>query len=59
MVLSIIFLFFDKFNKTIPFVDAKTLNDSVLYNSVRIIIPTLFPTIIDEDNPSLKFIEEF
>ena len=59
MVLSIIFLFFDKFNKTIPFVDSKTLNDSVLYNSVRIIIPTLFPTIIDEDNPSLKFIEEF
>lgn len=56
IILSVIFLFFDKFNKTIPFVSEKTLNESVLYNSVRTIVPTLFPAIMDKDNPSLKFI---
>ena len=40
MVLSIIFLFFDKFNKTIPFLDKKTLDKSVLYSPVKSIIPT-------------------
>jgi membrane protein required for colicin V production len=57
IILSVIFIFFDKFNKTIPFVDKKTLDESVLYNSVRIIVPTLFPAIMDKDNPSLKFIK--
>ncbi|WP_439130212.1 CvpA family protein [Polaribacter sp.] len=57
IILSVIFLFFDKFNKTIPFVSEKTLNESVLYNSVRTIVPTLFPAIMDKDNPSLKFIK--
>lgn len=57
LILSVIFLFFDKFNKTIPFVSQKTLDESILYNSVRTIVPTLFPSIMDEDNPSLKFIK--
>lgn len=57
IILSVIFLFFDKFNKTIPFVSEKTLEESVLYNTVRVIVPTLFPKIMDEDHPSLKFIE--
>lgn len=57
IILSVIFIFFNKFNKTIPFVDEKTLDDSILYNSVRTIVPTLFPSIMDEDNPSLKFIK--
>lgn len=57
IILSVIFIFFDKFNSTIPFVNKKTLDDSVLYNSVKIIVPTLFPSIMDKDNPSLKFIK--
>ena len=57
IILSVIFIFFDKFNKTIPFVDEKTLDDSILYSSVRTIVPTLFPSIMDENNPSLKFIK--
>lgn len=56
IILSVIFLFFDKFNKTIPFVEKKNLDESVMYNSVKIIVPTLFPAIMDKDNPSLKFI---
>lgn len=57
IILSVIFLFFDKFNKTIPFVEKKTLDESVMYNSVKSIVPTLFPAIMDKDNPSLKFIK--
>ena len=49
------FLLFDKFNKTIPFVDKKTLDESVLFNPVKSIIPAIFPAIMDKDNPSLKF----
>lgn len=56
LILSVIFLLFDKFNKTIPFVEKETLDESVLYSPVKSIIPTLFPAIMDKDNPSLKFI---
>lgn len=56
LILSVIFLLFDKFNKTIPFVEKKTLDESVLYSPVKSIIPTLFPSIMDKENPSLKFI---
>lgn len=57
-ILSVIFLLFDKFNSTIPFVDKKTLDESVFYGSVKSIVPTLFPAILDKDNPSLKFVKE-
>ena len=56
LILSVIFLLFDKFNKTIPFLDKKTLDKSVLYSPVKSIIPNLFPSIMDKENPSLKFI---
>ncbi len=57
LLLSVIFLLFDKFNKTIPFVDKEMLDSSVLYHPVKSIVPTLFPAILDDDNPSLKFIK--
>ncbi|APZ45866.1 colicin V production protein [Polaribacter reichenbachii] len=57
LILSVIFLLFDKFNKTIPFVDKEMLDSSVLYYPVKSIIPTLFPAIMDDENPSLKFIK--
>lgn len=57
LLLSVIFLLFDKFNKTIPFVDKKMLDNSVLYYPVKSMVPTLFPSIMDKDNPSLKFIK--
>lgn len=57
LILSVIFLLFDKFNKTIPFVDKEMLDSSVLYHPVKSIIPTLFPAIMDDENPSLKFIK--
>ena len=55
LILSVIFLLFDKFNKTIPFVEKETLEESILFNPVKSIIPTLFPAIMDTENPTLKF----
>lgn len=55
LILSIIFLLFDKFNKTIPFVEKETLEESILFTPVKSIIPTLFPAILDDKNPSFKF----
>lgn len=55
LILSVIFLLFDKFNKTIPFIEKETLENSVLFSPVKSIIPTLFPAIMDQENPSLKF----
>lgn len=57
LLLSVIFLLFDKFNKTIPFVDKEMLESSVLFYPVKSIVPTLFPAILNDDNPSLKFIK--
>ncbi len=55
LILSVIFLLFDKFNKTIPFVEKETLEESILYSPVKSIIPTLFPAIMDKENRTLKF----
>ncbi|MEN8704138.1 MAG: CvpA family protein [Polaribacter sp.] len=57
LILSVLFLFFEKFNKTIPFVDEEMLDESVLFYPIKSIVPTLIPAIMDEENPSLKFIK--
>jgi len=49
LVLSIIFIFFDRMNSTISFIDKKTLDESILYSPVKSIAPTIFPSIIKED----------
>ena len=49
LVLSIIFIFFHRLNATISFVDDETLEESVLYESVKSIAPTIFPSIINTD----------
>ena len=36
-------------NKTITFVEKETLEESILYESVKSIAPTIFPSIIRED----------
>ncbi|WP_347172731.1 CvpA family protein [Polaribacter uvawellassae] len=49
LVLSIIFIFFDRMNSSITFVDKETLEESILYKPVKSIAPTIFPSIIKED----------
>ena len=49
LVLSILFIFFDRMNSTISFIDKETLEESILYEPVKSIAPTIFPSIIKED----------
>ena len=48
VILSVIFVFFARINSTIPFVGKDTLDTSILYASVKDIVPTIFPSIIRE-----------
>ena len=49
LVLSIVFIFFNRMNSTISFVDEETLDESILYEPVKSIAPTIFPSIIKEN----------
>ena len=50
LILSILLIVFDKMNKTIPFVDKTELEESVLYNPVKSLAPTIFPDLISNKN---------
>lgn len=50
LILSIIFIFFGKMNDTIPFVKKDTLDESILYAPVKKIAPTIFPSIIKNED---------
>lgn len=50
LILSIILIVFDKMNRTLPFVDKSELEESVLYNPVKSLAPTIFPSIIKSDS---------
>ena len=49
LILSIVFIFFHRMNSTITFIDEETLEESVLYETIKSIAPTIFPSIIKED----------
>lgn len=49
LILSVIFIFFGKINDTIPFVNKESLKESILYQPVKKIAPTIFPSIIKDD----------
>ena len=59
-ILSIIINLFGKMNDTITFVEKETLENSILYNRVKNLAPTLFPSILEqvenlkENNPFKK-----
>lgn len=59
LILSVIFIFFRKMNDTIPFINKETIEKSILFEPVKKIAPTIFPSIIknDEDeNTSLEIL---
>ncbi len=47
LIISVLLIFFEKFNNTIPLVRKETINKSKFYSPVRKIVPTLFPTIMN------------
>ena len=49
LILSIVFIFFGKMNDTIPFIKKETLDESILYQPVKKIAPTIFPSIIKDE----------
>ncbi|WP_411766341.1 CvpA family protein [Winogradskyella sp. A3E31] len=46
LILSIVLNIFDSLNRTLPFVDEETVDDSALYKPVKSIAPKVFPYII-------------
>ena len=52
LILSVLIIVFDSMNKTIPFVDDKDIEDSILYNPVKSIAPAIFPSILNKGNDS-------
>jgi membrane protein required for colicin V production len=46
LILSVVFIFFGKINNTIPFIEKKTLEESLLYKPVKKVAPSIFPSII-------------
>jgi membrane protein required for colicin V production len=49
LILSVVFIFFGKINDTIPFMKKKTLEESILYEPVKKVAPTIFPSIIKSE----------
>ena len=49
LILSVVFIFFGKMNDTIPFVKQESLEESILYKPVKKIAPTIFPSIIKDE----------
>ncbi|WP_435414218.1 CvpA family protein [Polaribacter aestuariivivens] len=59
LILSIVFIFFGKMNDTIPFVEKETIEKSILFEPVKKIAPTIFPSIIkdyeeEEKSPTIN-----
>ncbi len=49
LILSVVFIFFSRMNDTIPFIEKETLEESILYEPVKKIAPTIFPSIIKSE----------
>ena len=49
LILSIVLIVFSKLNRTLPFVSEENLESSMLYNPVKNLAPTLFPSILTKD----------
>jgi membrane protein required for colicin V production len=58
LVLSIVFIFFDRMNSTISFIEKETMEESILYKPVKNIAPTIFPSIIKEDGVDEDLIDD-
>lgn len=48
-ILSILLIFFNRINHNVSFVEKETLENSILYDPIKSIAPTIFPSIINED----------
>jgi membrane protein required for colicin V production len=49
VILSVVLMVFDGLNNTIPFASAEDLEDSILYQPVKSLAPTIFPKILTQN----------
>ncbi|WP_067146952.1 CvpA family protein [Pseudotamlana agarivorans] len=48
LMLSVIINIFSRMNNSITFLDAETIEDSLLYEPVKSIVPLIYPSVLDE-----------
>lgn len=48
VILSVIFIIFDSFNKNLPFTDKKDLEKSTLYNPIKSLVSDVFPLVLEK-----------
>ena len=53
LILSVFFLFFERINTSIGFVEEETLEESLLYKPLKGVIPAVFPS-VNVDSQTLK-----
>ncbi|WP_406685187.1 CvpA family protein [Seonamhaeicola sp. MEBiC1930] len=58
VILSVVLIVFDKFNKTIPFADEDDLESSILYTHVKALVPVVLPYILEFENKEPSESEE-
>jgi membrane protein required for colicin V production len=57
LIISVVFIFFGKMNDSIPFIEKNTLEESILYQPLKKVAPTIFPSIIKgEDDLKNPFV---
>jgi len=49
LILSVLLIIFSKLNKNIPFIDSENIETSILYEPVKSLAPTIFPSIIKSE----------
>ena len=49
LILSVLLMVFNKLNKTLPFIEAQDLEESILYEPVKSLAPMVFPNLIKSE----------
>lgn len=48
VILSVVLIIFDSMNKTLPFTDKEDIEDSLLYEPIKSLVPSVFPIILEK-----------
>lgn len=50
LILSVVLIVFDKMNNTLPFIKKTDIEESMLYEPVKKLAPTIFPSILNSES---------
>lgn len=51
LILSVILIIFERTNKTISYLSEEELNESVFYHPIKSLVPSIFPVIVNGEDP--------